>query len=153
MMRQVILILLIALSNSFSTGRFAIPLLAVLALAVSQRFFREANKGWQAFLLLWLVWGATTAFAWSGATAMHYSGAMVEFGFFMAMMPIAIIPLVIDRVFHRRVLRGGGNLLLLSLVLPITVAALTKLAAQAVTKGTNHNPNMAAVCASPMTPI
>ncbi|MBI3166628.1 MAG: carbon-nitrogen hydrolase family protein [Chloroflexi bacterium] len=95
------LFLLIAFALNFiaSGGKWNIPIAAWIAPIFVLRFYRQSEKPWLDFLLLWLVTAIPLIVSWSGATFFPRLG---EIGFFLAVAPIALLAVVIDRYFHIR---------------------------------------------------
>ncbi len=115
---------LFAILTIFVGGRWSIPAAAWLAPIFAIRFYRDSEKGGRAFLWLWLASVVPTVIAWHNATAMHSFGALVEPIFFAAIAPITMIPVVIDRLYHRRWAREGRMPFWLTLVYPISFTAV-----------------------------
>ncbi|MBE2222666.1 MAG: hypothetical protein IAF02_14050 [Anaerolineae bacterium] len=108
----------------FVIGRWQFPAAAWVAPIFALRFYRDSEKGGRAFLWLWLATAVPTIIAWHNATAIHAFGAIVEPIFFFIMVPVALIPLVVDRLYYRRWTRNGRSPFWLTLVFPISVAAV-----------------------------
>jgi apolipoprotein N-acyltransferase len=95
------LYLLIAFALSFlsSGGKWNIPIAAWITPIFLLRFYRQSNRPWLDFLLLWVATAIPLIVSWNGATFFPRLG---EIGFFLAAAPIALIAVVIDRYFHVR---------------------------------------------------
>jgi apolipoprotein N-acyltransferase len=95
------LFLLIAFVLNFvaSGGKWNIPLAAWIAPIFVLRFYRQSEKPWLDFLLLWLATAIPLIVSWNGATFFPRLG---EIGFFLTVAPIALLAVVIDRYFHVR---------------------------------------------------
>ncbi|MBT3321174.1 MAG: carbon-nitrogen hydrolase family protein [Anaerolineae bacterium] len=104
----------------FIGGRYNFPLAAWIAPIFALHFYRNTEKAGRNFLLLWLATAVPTMIAWKGATAMGFLHPLAEPLFFTLTMPISLIPLVIDRLYHRR----WSASFLLTLVYPISVTAI-----------------------------
>ncbi len=109
----------------FVGGRWNIPLAAWLAPVFAIRFYRDSDKAWRAFLLLWIATTVPTVIAWNGVTAMNFFHPTAEAIFFTLMTPIALIPYVLDRLSARRFAPS----LWLTLVFPVAFTALDFFAA------------------------
>ncbi len=105
----------------FVIGRWQFPAAAWIAPIFALRFYRDSEKGGRAFLWLWLATAVPTVIAWRNATALHFMGAVIEPIFFMAMVPIALIPYVVDRLYYRRWVRDGRFPFWLTLVFPLDI--------------------------------
>ncbi len=70
---------------------------------------------------LWLATAVPTVIAWHNATALYAMGAVVEPIFFIAMVPIALIPYVVDWFYYRRWVRDGRFPFWLTLVFPLDI--------------------------------
>ncbi|MCA9935023.1 MAG: carbon-nitrogen hydrolase family protein [Ardenticatenaceae bacterium] len=108
----------------FVSGRWQFPAAAWVAPIFALRFYRDSEKGGRAFLWLWLATAVPTIFAWHNATAMHFMGAVIEPVFFIATIPIGLIPYAVDRLYHRRWVRDGRFPFWLTLVFPISMTAV-----------------------------
>ena len=108
----------------FVIGRWQFPVAAWIAPIFALRFYRDSEKGGRAFLGLWLATAVPTILAWHNATAIHAFGVVVEPIFFIVMIPIALIPYVVDRLYYRRWVRNGRFPFWLTLVFPIAVTAV-----------------------------
>jgi len=95
------LFLLIAFALNFvaSGGKWNVPIAAWIAPIFVLRFYRQSDKPWLDFLLLWLATAIPLIVSWNGAT---FFPGLGEVGFFLAVAPIALIAVVIDRYFHVR---------------------------------------------------
>ena len=95
------LYLLIAFALNFvaSGGKWNVPIAAWIAPIFVLRFYRQSEKPWLDFLLLWLATAIPLIVSWKGAT---FFPGLGEVGFFLAVAPIALIAVVIDRYFHVR---------------------------------------------------
>ena len=95
------LFLLIAFALNFvaSGGKWNLPIAAWIAPVFVLHFFRQSDKPWLDFLLLWLATAIPLIVSWNGATFFPRLG---EIGFFLAVAPIGLIAIVIDRYFHIR---------------------------------------------------
>ena len=103
----------------FAGGRWNIPLAAWLAPVFAIRFYRDSDQAWRGFFWLWLASALPTILGWNGATAMRFFHPAAEPIFFTLMMPIALIPFVIDRLYARRFAPS----LWLTLVFPVAATA------------------------------
>ena len=108
----------------FVIGRWQFPAAAWIAPIFALRFYRDSEKGGRAFLWLWLATAVPTIIAWHNATAIHAFGPVVEPIFFLVMVPIGLIPYVVDRLYYRRWVRDGRFPFWLTLVFPISVTAV-----------------------------
>jgi len=108
----------------FSLGRWQIFAVAWLPAIFAIRFYRSSEKGGRAFLWLWLATAVPTIIAWRNATAMHFMGPVVEPVFFGIVTAIAIIPYIVDRLYHRRWARNGRSPFWLTLIFPISVTGM-----------------------------
>ena len=93
------LFIVFALSFFSSGGKWNVPLAAWLTPIFILRFYRQSNRPWLDFLLLWIVTAIPLIVSWSGATFFPRIG---EIGFFLVVAPIALIAVAIDRHFHLR---------------------------------------------------
>ncbi|HNH26310.1 MAG TPA: nitrilase-related carbon-nitrogen hydrolase [Anaerolineales bacterium] len=95
------LFLLIAFALNFvaSGGKWNVPIAAWIAPIFVLRFYRQSEKPWLDFLLLWLATAIPLIVSWKGAT---FFPGLGEIGFFLAVAPIALIAVVTDRYFHVR---------------------------------------------------
>ena len=95
------LFLLIAFALNFVAvgGKWNFPIAAWIAPIFVLRFYRQSEKPWLDFLLLWLATAIPLIVSWKGAT---FFPGLGEVGFFLAVAPIALIAVVIDRYFHVR---------------------------------------------------
>ena len=108
----------------FVIGRWQFPAVAWIAPIFALRFYRDSEKGGRAFLWLWLATAVPTIIAWHNATAIHAMGVVVEPIFFLIMVPIALIPYVVDRIYYRRWVRDGRFPFWLTLVFPVCATAI-----------------------------
>lgn len=117
MTHYVYLFVAFALSFLSSGGKWNIPLAAWLTPIFLLRFYRQSNRPWLDFLLLWLATAIPFIISWNGAT---FFPRIAEVGFFLAVAPISLLALVIDRHFH---LRFPASTLML-FVFPIAATAI-----------------------------
>ena len=80
-------------------GRWNIPLAAWIVPVFALRFYRHSERPGLDFALLWLVTAIPLIVSWNGATFFPRLG---EIGFFLAIAPITLLAVVIDRYFHVR---------------------------------------------------
>lgn len=80
-------------------GRWNIPLAAWIVPVFALRFYRHSERPGLDFVLLWLVTAIPLIVSWNGATFFPRLG---EIGFFLAIAPITLLAVVIDRYFHVR---------------------------------------------------
>jgi len=111
---------LAAILTLFIGSKWNIPLAAWIAPIFFMRFFRESDKAGRNFLLLWLASAIPTIISWSGATSMGFINPIVEPIFFIILTPIGLIPYIIDRMYHRRLLNAAW----VTLVFPIAFTAV-----------------------------
>jgi apolipoprotein N-acyltransferase len=113
------LFLLIAFALNFiaSGGKWNVPIAAWIAPIFVLRFYRQSEKPWLDFLLLWLATAIPLIVSWNGAT---FFPGLGEVGFFLAVAPIALIAVVIDRYFHVRIPNSAWMLF----IFPIAATAL-----------------------------
>ncbi len=113
------LFLLIAFALNFiaSGGKWNVPIAAWIAPMFVLRFYRMSEKPWLDFLLLWLATAIPLIVSWNGAT---FFPGLGEIGFFLAVAPIALIAVVIDRYFHVRIPNSAWMLF----IFPIAATAL-----------------------------
>ena len=113
------LFLLIAFALNFvaSGGKWNIPIIAWIAPIFVLRFYRNSQRPGLDFILLWLATAIPLMVSWSGATFFPRLG---EIGFFLAVAPIALLAVVIDRYFHIRFPTSA----LMLIVFPIAATAL-----------------------------
>ncbi len=113
------LFLLIAFALNFvaSGGKWNIPIIAWIAPIFVLRFYRHSQRPGLDFVLLWLATAIPLMVSWSGATFFPRLG---EIGFFLAVAPIALLAVVIDRYFHTRFPTSA----LMLIVFPIAATAL-----------------------------
>ena len=104
----------------FAGGRWNFPLATWLVPIFAIRFFRDSEKAGRSFLLLWLATAIPTIISWNGATFMYFMYPAVEAAFFLLMTPLALIPYVVDRLYHRRF----GSSFWVTLVYPVAATAL-----------------------------
>jgi len=109
-----------ALLGLFVGGKWNISLAAWIAPVFFIRFFRDSEDGWRNFFLLWAASAVPTIISWRGATAMNFGSPMIEPVFFALTTPITLIPYVVDRRYYRRF----GSSAWLTLVFPVSVAAV-----------------------------
>lgn len=93
------LLITFALSFLSSGGKWNIPVAAWITPIFLLRFYRQSNRPWLDFLLLWVAAAIPLIVSWNGATLFPRPG---EIGLFLAAAPIALIAVVIDRHFHVR---------------------------------------------------
>ena len=117
-------LIIFTLLTLFVGGRWNIPLAAWLAPIFAIRFYRDSERGGRAFLWLWLAATVSTTTAWYGATALNNVSPVAEPIFFLVMAPIALIPNVIDRLYHRRWRRNGNHPFWLTFIFPISLTAV-----------------------------
>ncbi|MCD4803963.1 MAG: hypothetical protein K8R16_13580 [Anaerolineales bacterium] len=115
---------LFTLLTFFVGAKWNFPPAAWLAPVFALRFYRSSEKGGRAFLLLWVASAVPTIIAWNNATAMGFLHPFAEPIFFTLLAPITLIPFVIDRVYYRRWAQNGISPFLMTLVYPISVAAV-----------------------------
>jgi apolipoprotein N-acyltransferase len=108
----------------FAIGRWQFPAAAWFASIFALRFYRQSDSVKSAFFLLWAASAIPTIFAWRNATAMHYMGGFVEPIFFAIATLLGMIPFVMDRRLHRRWASAEVSPFWLTLVYPISAAAL-----------------------------
>lgn len=113
-----------AVLTFFAIGRWQVPILAWLAGIFALRFYRQSDSAKSAFFLLWAASAIPTIFAWRNATAMHYMGGFVEPVFFSFATLLGMIPLVLDRRLHRRWASAESSPFWLTLIYPVSTAAL-----------------------------
>jgi apolipoprotein N-acyltransferase len=116
---------LFATLTLFVGARWSFPLAAWLAPVFALRFYRSSEKGWCAFLWLWLAIAVPTTIAWNGATAMGFLHPMAEplfFIFFAGL--ISLVPFIVDRLYCRRWAKEGHSAFWLTLVYPVSVTAI-----------------------------
>ncbi len=113
-----------AVLTFFVIGRWQFPAAAWIAPIFALRFYRQSDKTKSAFFLLWAASTIPTIFAWRNATAMHYLGGFVEPIFFSFTSLFGMIPYVMDRRFHLRWANTGVSPFWLTLIYPISAAAL-----------------------------
>jgi apolipoprotein N-acyltransferase len=111
---------LAAILSLFVGGKWNIPLAAWLAPIFAIRFYRDSEKGGQAFLWLWIISAIPAIISWQGATFMHFVHPAVEAIFFALITPISLIPYVIDRAYHRRFPQAAW----LTLIYPIAATGM-----------------------------
>ena len=93
------LLLAFALNFVASGGKWNVPIAAWIAPIFVLRFYRHSQKPGLDFLLLWLATAIPLIVSWNGGTFFPRLG---EIGFFLAVAPIALLAVVIDRYFHVR---------------------------------------------------
>lgn len=93
--------LLIAFALNFVAlgGKWNIPITAWIAPIFALHFYRNSQKPWLDFLLLWLATFIPLIVSWNGAT---FFPRIAEIGFFFVIAPITLIAVVIDRYYHIR---------------------------------------------------
>lgn len=115
---------LFATLTLFVGARWNFPPAAWLAPVFALRFYRSSEKGWRAFLWLWLAMALPTTIAWNGATAMGLLHPLAEPLFFIFAGLISLIPYVVDRLYYRRWSKEGHSAFWLTLVYPVSVTAI-----------------------------
>ena len=80
-------------------GRWNVPFAAWIVPVFALRFYRHSERPGLDFLLLWLITAIPLIVSWNGATFFPRLG---EIGFFLAVAPITLLAVVIDRYFHVR---------------------------------------------------
>ncbi len=120
----------------FVIGRWQFPAAAWVAPIFGLRFYRDSEKGGLAFLWLWLATAVPTIIAWHNATAIHAMGPIVEPIFFLIMVPIGLIPYVVDRIYYRRWRQNDHYPFWLTLIFPISVTAIDYFSASGSPFGT-----------------
>ncbi|HRQ23609.1 MAG TPA: nitrilase-related carbon-nitrogen hydrolase, partial [Anaerolineales bacterium] len=120
MNKRYLYLLIAAILTVFIGGKWNIPLAAWLMPVFAIRFFRESDKAGRNFLLMWAASAVATIIAWNGATAAAAIHPNAEPIFFILMMPIGLIPYVIDRLYARRF----PNAAWVTLVYPIAATAV-----------------------------
>jgi len=123
-LKKYIWLALFAFMTLFAGTRANFPLAAWLAPVFAIRFFRDSKRGGRAFLWLWLAMAVPTIIAWKGATAMGFLHPLAEPIFFIVLAPITLIPYVVDRIYYRRWAQAGASPFWLTLVYPISFAAI-----------------------------
>ena len=108
---------LAAVLSLFAGGKWNLPLAAWLIPVFMLRFFRDSDKAGRNFRLLWLASAIPAVISWNGAT---FFPPVMEVAFFLGMVPIGLIPNIIDRVYYRRF----PNSVWVSLVYPIAYTAV-----------------------------
>jgi len=98
-------------------GKSNIPLAAWIVPVFVLRFYRQSEKPGLDFLLLWLATAIPLIVSWNGATFFPRIG---EIGFFLAVAPITLIAVVIDRYYHVRFPNSAWMLF----IFPIAATAL-----------------------------
>lgn len=98
-------------------GKWNIPLAAWIAPIFALRFYRQSEKPGLDFLLLWLATAIPLIVSWNGATFFPRIG---EIGFFLAVAPITLIAVVLDRYYHVRFPNSAWMLF----IFPIAATAL-----------------------------
>lgn len=117
MTHYVYLFIAFALSFLSSGGKWNIPIAAWITPIFFLRFYRQSNRPWLDFLLLWLATAIPFIISWNGAT---FFPRLAEVGFFLAVAPISLLAFVIDRHFH---LRFPASTLML-FVFPVAATAI-----------------------------
>lgn len=114
----------------FVGARWNFPLAAWLAPVFAIRFYRNSEKGGRAFLWLWLAMAAPTIMAWKGLTAIGFLHPLAEPIFFIFfVVPISLVPYVVDRLYYRRWAKEGPPAFWLTFVFPVCVTAMDFLSA------------------------
>lgn len=108
----------------FVGGKWSIPAAAWLSTIFLVRFYRDSERGGLAFLWLWLTGAVPAMIVWNGATALRFVHPIAEPLLFTFMAPITLIPLVVDRTYHRRWSQEGKSPFWLTLILPISMTAI-----------------------------
>lgn len=111
--------LLIAFALNFIAvgGKWNIPLAAWIVPVFALRFYRNSARPGLDFVLLWLATAIPLIVSWNGATFFPRIG---EIGFFLAVAPITLLAVVIDRYFHVRFPASAWMLI----IYPIAATAL-----------------------------
>jgi len=116
---QFVYLAITVLLSFFVGGKWNIPLAAWIAPVFGIRFFRDSDKPWRSFLLLWAASAVVNIISWQGGTAMGGFGPFAEPIFFILVTPIGLLPYVIDRLYYRRF----GSSAWLTLVYPLVATA------------------------------
>jgi apolipoprotein N-acyltransferase len=113
------LFLLLAFALNFVAlgGKWNVPIAAWIVPVFALRFYRQSEKPWLDFLLLWLATSIPLIVSWNGATFFPRLG---EIGFFLAIAPVTLLAVVIDRYYHVRFPAAAWTLL----IFPIALTAL-----------------------------
>ena len=113
------LFLLLAFALNFIAvgGKWNLPFAAWIVPVLALRFYRHSQRPGLDFLLLWLATAIPLIVSWNGATFFPRLG---EIGFFLAVAPISLLAIVIDRYFHVRFPTSAWLLL----IFPIAATAL-----------------------------
>lgn len=117
MNNYIYLLITFALNFVALGGKWNIPLAAWIAPIFILRFYRQSEKPGLDFLLLWLVIAIPLIISWNRATFFPRIG---EIGFFLAVAPISLIAVVIDRYYHIRFPNSAWMLF----IFPIAATAL-----------------------------
>ena len=117
---RILLFAIAAGAGLFVGGKWNGPAAAWLAPILFIRFFRTSEKPGRDFVLAWVVVAIATAVSWRGATAMHAIHPIAEPVFFLLTTPLALVPYLIDRSYHRRF----PNSVWVTLVFPTAYAAV-----------------------------
>lgn len=120
MNKRYIYLLIATILSLFIGGKWNLPLAAWLMPVFAIRFFRESDKAGRNFLLMWATSAIATIIAWNGATATAAIHPNAEPIFFILMMPIGLLPYVIDRLYARRFPDAAW----VTLVYPIAATAM-----------------------------
>lgn len=119
-MNKYLYLLIATILSLFIGGKWNLPLAAWLMPVFAIRFFRESDKAGRNFLLMWATSAIATIIAWNGATATAAIHPNAEPIFFILMMPIGLLPYVIDRLYARRFPDAAW----VTLVYPIAATAM-----------------------------
>lgn len=98
-------------------GKWNVPLVAWIVPIFALRFYRHSERPGLDFVLLWLATAIPLIISWNGATFFPRIG---EIGFFLAVAPISLIAVVIDRYYHVRFPTSAWMLF----IFPIAATAL-----------------------------
>jgi apolipoprotein N-acyltransferase len=109
--------ILFALNFIALGGKWNIPLAAWIVPIFALRFYRHSQRPGLDFVLLWLITAIPLIISWNGAT---FFPRPAEIGFFLAIAPISLLAVVIDRYFHVRFPTSAWMLL----IFPIAATAL-----------------------------
>lgn len=125
------LFLIIAFALNFIAvgGKWNVPLAAWIVPIFVLRFYRHSERPGLDFVLLWLATAIPLIVSWNGATFFPRLG---EIGFFLAVAPITLLAVVIDRYFHVRFPSSAWMLL----IFPIAATAFDFLQAGSSPFGT-----------------
>lgn len=111
------LLIIFALNFIAVGGKWNLPLAAWIVPVFALRFYRNSQRPGLDFALLWLATAIPLIVSWSGATFFPRLG---EIGFFLAVAPITLLAVVIDRYFHVRFPASAWALI----IYPIAATAL-----------------------------